>query len=384
MSAPGVKLRMVSQLKRAGPIYRCVRAVRRRSRRLIYDVLRCSLPSWPRLGPARGLFHAYDELRTGRLDGEILLERQTIVPSPDGSLKILAKLGQAGYQPWPVFWTRHDHARLIGEAALLVDHHKRACAEAVYLHLHDGDPGYNALWLPMPIRLSGNWTSVISRWPTNYYHWFTDCLTRLALLERMPADTKILVPHELQPFQKETLRWLGLTDRIVPLPGRHLMVDHYYFSSPTVMMGCANPYGVQFLREKFLPRADASFHGPEKIYIRRRDKSRGIRNETDVIAFLEMHGWQAVDLESLTLAQQIHLFAHARAVCGLHGAGFTNLLWCRPGCVAVELLAENFLNGCYEALAGCLAVEHRFLVMPGDEQSRIQVNLDQLGKLLPI
>jgi capsular polysaccharide biosynthesis protein len=90
-----------------------------------------------------------------------------------------------------------------------------------------------------------------------------------------------------------------------------------------------------------------------------------------------------VELETLTLAQQIGLFANARAVCGLHGAGFTNLLWCRPGCVAVELLADNFLNGCYESLASCVAVEHRFLIQPADELQRIRVDIKQLARLLP-
>ena len=181
----------------------------------------------------------------------------------------------------------------------------------------------------------------------------------------------------------ETLRWLGLEDRVVPLPGRHLLVENYFFSAPTVMTGCANPYGVNFLREKFLPHAEPPLKPIEKLYIQRRGKTRGLVNEAEVLAFLEQRGWQSVDLESLTPAQQIGLFAQARAVCGLHGAGFTNLLWSRTSCVAVELLADNFLNGCYEALASCVNVEHRFLIHPADQQSRIRVDLSQLASRLP-
>ena len=33
----------------------------------------------------------------------------------------------------------------------------------------------------------------------------------------------------------------------------------------------------------------------------------------------------------------------------------------------MELLADNFLNGCYEALASCVNVEHRFLIHPADQ-----------------
>ena len=331
------------------------------------------------------MFHAHEALQAGQLPGETILENQAVGPIYPDSLRIRAKLGQEGYQPWPVFWTRHDQARLAGRTALLRNERKRVPAEAIYLFQHPNDSGYESLWLPPPVRLPGNWTSLISRWTldSNYYHWFADGLPRLALLDRLPPNTKILVPPGLRPFQRETLRWLGLEDRVVPLPAHHLLVEHFYFSPPTVMTGCANPYGAQFLRNRFLPHAEPPPLPVEKIYIQRRGKTRGLVNEPELLAFLEARGWQSVDLESLTLARQIGLFAQARAVCGLHGAGFTNLLWCRPGCVAVELLAENFLNGCYEALASCVAVQHRFLIQPADEHSRIKVDLNQLARLLP-
>lgn len=376
-----IKLR----LKRLGPVYRGAKWLRFQAQQLVFQVLRWTLPSgWPRLGPAKGLFSALAQLRANRLPGEILMEGQTTPPVPPGSLRLQAKLGQEGYQPWPIFWTCHDQARLIGESALLLDKRKRACAEAMFGTHHSGIADYHTLWLPPAIPLAGNWTSLLTRnWNQNFYHWFMDCLPRLALLERFPPDTRILVPDKLPPFQRDTLCWLGLENRIQPIPGRHLVAEHFFLSPPTAMTGCANPYAVKFLRDSFLPHAEAPAQPVEKIYIRRRGQTRGILNEPELIAFLEPRGWQAVELENLSLAQQIGLFAQARAVCGLHGAGFTNLLWCRPGTVAVEFLADNFLNGCYEALASCVAVKHRFLIQPADAQSQIIINIQQLVTLLP-
>jgi capsular polysaccharide biosynthesis protein len=384
MSKAGFKHKILAGMKRLAPAYRGVRWVRRQSRQLFFRTLRQTLPTWPRLGPAKGLFHALDELRAGRLTGEILLEGQPNPPLAPDSLRIRARLNQEKFQPWPIFWTRHGNARLIGETALLLDQRKRACAEAMFRHPpHDSVPDYHTLWLPRAKKLPGNWTSLLTRWDQNFYHWLTDCLPRLALLDRLPPDTRILVPAQLLPFQRDTLRRLGLEHRIEPLPGRHLVAENFYFSTPTVMSGCANAYGTKFLRDHFLPHAAAAPEPAEKIYIQRRGQTRGIRNEPELLAFLTQRGWRAVELESLSLAQQIGLFAGARAVCGLHGAGFTNLLWCRPGCVAVELLADNFLNGCYEALASCVGVEHRFLIQPADVEARLQVDLDQLARLLP-
>lgn len=342
-------------------------------------------PAWSRLGPPRGTFSAYDALRQGCLTGQVIQTEQTLPGIGPNSLRAIARLGQGGHQPWPIFWTRHREARLVGRTALLLDADKHACVEAMFWQHQDGDPAYHGLALPAEVRLSGNWTSVISLWPLrpNYYHWMLDCLPRLALLDRMPANTQVLVPDGLRSYQETTLDWLGLRERVRPLREKHLVAENFYFSSPTAMTGCANPYAVRFLREKFLPFADASPPAAEKIYIQRRGRTRGIANEPEVMKLLAGRGWTVVDLEALTVAQQIKLFAGARAVCGAHGAGFANLLWCQPGCVAIELCAANFLNGCYEALAECVAVDHRFLIQEADKDARIVVQLDRLVPLLP-
>jgi capsular polysaccharide biosynthesis protein len=210
-----------------------------------------------------------------------------------------------------------------------------------------------------------------------------DALPRLALLDRLPQDTRVLVPVGVQSFQFDSLNWLGLADRFRETPERHLMVESYYFSSPTAMTGCTNPYAVQYLRDRFLPQADKAYEGPSKVYLLRPGKKRGVINEEELVAYLSERGWMAVDPETLPLAQQIQLFARAEAICGPHGAGFTNILWCRPGCVIVELMAANYLNGCFESISACLDVHHRYLVFPGDEQHRIRVAMDRLEQVLP-
>ena len=91
---------------------------------------------------------------------------------------------------------------------------------------------------------------------------------------------------------------------------------------------------------------------------------------------------QIIELEKLSLAEQIGLFRSARAVCGLHGAGFTNLLWCNPSCIAIEFLAHNFQNGCYEALAECVQVNHRYFIFQGDRRFRIYVDISMLNSSL--
>jgi capsular polysaccharide biosynthesis protein len=393
MNDSSFKSRVRAQVRKSGGAVRVARVVRALRHRIAYsrvadiglEVLRHISPPSARLGPPKGTFLAYELLRRHEVSGEILRERQGIAPIPPDAMRVASGLNQHEHQPWPIFWTQHPNARLAGPTLVLMDERKHACMEAMYVEHHPRDPAFRSIWLPAPVSLAGNWTSIISRWTmtANFYHWFTDALPRLALLGRLPADTRILLPMNLQPFQLDTLRWMGLEERYRETAERHLMVETYFFSTPTAMTGCTNPYAVRFLRDGFLAHADESFRGPSKIYVLRRGKARGVINENEVVAFVSARGWTAVDPESLPLSQQIQLFSGARAICGVHGAGLTNILWCSPGCIIIELMADNYQNGCFESISACLDVRHNYLVFPGDDESRIRVELDRLAHVLP-
>lgn len=385
----------VRQYLRRFPVaLRVVRSIRAAHHRLaeswitdaLLAVMRYPLRNVHSLGPPRGTFSAYAMVLEHQTDGEVLLEGQEVGPIPATDMRIVSGLNQDRHQPWPIFWTRHTNARLAGTTLVLIDDEKRACFEAMYVDHYPRDPAYRSARLPRPIRLSGNWTSVVSRWTrtTNFYHWLTDAVPRLALIDRLPTDVRVLTPPQLQPFQVQTLEWLGLAGRFRPTPEKHVIVENYFFSPPTAMTGCTNPYAVRFLRSSFLTHADSNFGGDAKLYITRSGKKRGIINEDDVLALLRKHGWESIDPETLSLSQQITLFASARAICGPHGAGLTNIVWCAPDCTVIELIADNYLNGCFRSISSCIGIEHHYLVFPGDHDARINVALENLEPLIAV
>lgn len=65
------------------------------------------------------------------------------------------------------------------------------------------------------------------------------------------------------------------------------------------------------------------------------------------------------------MAAQVRLFADASVAVGIHGAGLTNLMWCRPGAVAVEV--GQVAHDCYRPLAGALRL--RYVAQPSVEFS---------------
>ncbi|MEI7728322.1 MAG: glycosyltransferase family 61 protein [Verrucomicrobiota bacterium] len=346
--------------------------------------LRKVSPVNSRFGPVKGVFSAYEELRQGRLRGRILLHEQPTPPAAPDSLRKRCRFDkkQDECQPWPIFWSYHPEARLVTQTLALQDNQKRLCLEAVFRDHLPYDPAYQYLVLPKPVRLKGNWTSVVSRWQDGFGHWFFDVVPRLALLAEFPPDTQILAPPELPGYQWETLRWLGLAERVRPTPERHLILEHYYFSPPTILTGCYNPYGVFFLRRSFLCRAARDYEPPRRFFVRRVGKTRGMLNEDEVAAYLERAGWAIVNPEGMPMEKQIKLFAEAEAVCAAHGAALTHLVWARPGCRVYEICVDNYLNGCFEGLAEAVGSHYRFMVCPGDRENQFHVSLAELEKLL--
>lgn len=368
------------------------RGVLEKGRAQLIDLWRVMAPARSfRLGPPKGSFSILQSWRhENRRPRRVLLTDQGVPNVAPDSLLILSGMQQHTCQPWPIFWSHHPNARLVSPTLALVDERKNLCREAAYgdACLTD-DPAWRYWMLPKPVYLQGNWTSLVSRWNPNvrsiafmnFTHWMLDALPRLMMLPEFPPDTRILVPSELAGYQKTTLAMLGLTDRVRLTPEPHLVVENYYFASPTSMIDCYNPAGINFLREKFLPLADKNYIGPKKFLIHRSNKSRGIVNEAEVYAWLRARGWDIVDAEKLTLPQQIKLFSEAEAITGVSGSGFTNVAWCRPGCKVLQLVADSWPDGYAECITQVVGAEFYYRIFPSDHALRAHLDLKTLAEV---
>jgi hypothetical protein len=331
-----------------------------------------------RIGAPRGFFSGLDLLAKGEYQGRRLFCEQELPFLPKNSLIELAGCDQNGRQPWPVFWLKMNNVRLVGESLAPMDRKKNLMIEAVFgKEFGAMDPSYNYIYLQEPLNLKGSWTSIASRWGSGFYHWFNDALPRLAPLSEFRQETKILIRGELCAYQQESLEMLGLLDRVWETRSNHLLVENFYFSSSPGMTGCTNPYVANWLREKFLQH-QTTIDTPKKFFIKRHKKTRGILNQDELENYFISLGWAVVDLESLHFAEQIAWFANAEAIVGEHGGGFTNLVWCRPGCRVIELCPDNFLNGCYEGISLCLRLNHTFITEIADEANRINIELKKI------
>ena len=191
--------------------------------------------------------------------------------------------------------------------------------------------------LPRP-RQTPHTVAVLTTGPNhNYYHWLLEAIPRLDLYERSGvAIDRYYAPIHTR-FQRETLALLGIPrEQIVPATCHaHLAPDRLVISS---FHG-----GLSRVKTDFLFRRLTAHVGPwagpaPRIFISR--GSRGVRsivNEREVLGALQPLGFVRCRLETMPLADQVALFHRAACVVGPHGAGLTNLTFCRPGTKVVEI-----------------------------------------------
>ena len=190
----------------------------------------------------------------------------------------------------------------------------------------------------------------------NYWHWLFDVLPRLNLCSKVINLNKVdffLLPNLLKKFQKETLDFLNIPEhkRLSSVKFRHIKTNELIVTDhPVVVSGDAsedlnNPpvWIIEWLKEKFLNQNLTTNKKKVKIYIDRDLKNsqqsdqRIIENEKEVKKFLLSHNFVTIQLHNMRFSEQVDLFNNAECIVGLHGAGFVNSVFSKPGTKVIEL-----------------------------------------------
>lgn len=238
-------------------------------------------------------------------------------------------------------------ARLYGRAVAVIAADGRVVTN-VTVHLKGKLEDHNVmgrLRLPPPERLAGT-TAVLSAPGGNtYFHWLFDILPRLELLRLAGYDLAVVdrfaVNATRHGFQRETLERLGVAEgRVLQSDrARHVECERMLLPSFPGTSDYMPRWVCDYLVRTLLDPAPADgAPAPERLYVSRQGgRKRRIHNAPEVEALLQRLGFATVYPERHTVAEQARLFHGARVVVGLHGSGFANLVFCRPGAALVEL-----------------------------------------------
>ena len=106
-----------------------------------------------------------------------------------------------------------------------------------------------------------------------------------------------------------------------------------------------------------LPAAD----GYERIYIRR-SGARCVINFDELGTLLHHRGFRIVSFENMAFDEQISIMRAARYVIAEHGAGVSNVMFCRNGARLLEMFNAFGAQPAHWALASLCGVGYGYVI----------------------
>ena len=125
---------------------------------------------------------------------------------------------------------------------------------------------------------------------------------------------------------------------------------------------------------------------PKKIYVTRMNASkRRVLNETDLIFEFRKENISVVKLEEYSLIDQYFMFKDAELVIGAHGAGMSNIVFCKEGTKIIEMFPSNYLEPCMFNIASMINLDYKNIVFESsDKNNDFLVKLEQLNQLIEL
>ena len=208
--------------------------------------------------------------------------------------------------------------------------------------------------IPSGISLVGSATA-------NYVHWLTETLPKLALIDGIDAyrDLPYIIDAGLHPNILESLRHLNLNSRNVIQLGRGemLAVEKLVAISPVAYVpfdfkpgikpneldinpGSAlySPDGLQQVRQSMVAvLGETEGALKRRLFLRRTGKSRPMNNSIEIEAMVREHGFEIIEPETLSFADQVRLFSSAELIVSQGGAALGNIIFAPAGCHVIVL-----------------------------------------------
>jgi capsular polysaccharide biosynthesis protein len=189
----------------------------------------------------------------------------------------------------------------------------------------------------------------------NYFHWWIDVVAKCWRIHNSPYRTCHLVtPPLTEDFQRDSLRLLGLHTTPVTRPlqrfQRTISVRGLTSGSSLAIV----PEAAEFARWCRAKLGLPPSRGSRKLFLsRRRARTRSLVNEDEILTALGAD-FELIELETMSMREQVLLFSQASAIAAPHGAGLTNILFCTQPTTVLELVHDESSNTSYRQLSGLL------------------------------
>lgn len=198
--------------------------------------------------------------------------------------------------------------------------------------------------------------------PNNtYYHWLIEDLpVFVRAYAASAADSTLLVAKAARPYVAELAEFVDRERIALSRPAR---VERLLMVGKTAGMGSLafgltpHPADSQTLRTFFSRFLDEPSSG-RRLYLSRSGQRRSRPNDEELEDWLMAHGFEVFDGHGLSVFEQMRLFRSATIIVGMHGAAFSNIVWCRERTKLIEIFNPTYVPSCYAALASMNKLEY--------------------------
>jgi hypothetical protein len=296
------------------------------------------------------------------------------------------------------------YAYKIREASVWVDGHGTLVLDSQGRLLKDFSSGdMISMFLsprPTPQHVDATLAFLSVKWGASFFHWMTDVMGRFAILYGSGFPLQeidyFVIDYAGLPYQDATIALLGIPHNKIISSSRALALRAKYIIAPSSpgTPGWTQTWTAAFVRKIAAPIISNHMGGlvnrNNKIYIsRNKARYRNIQNEDEVWSLLAARGFQRVFLEDMPFTDQILTMHAAEYIVAPHGAGLSNIIFCKPHARIVEIFSPEYVNVCYWILANACGLSYRYLLGVGGIDSEkfyptknIEVRTDRLSDIL--
>ena len=238
-------------------------------------------------------------------------------------------------------------------------------------------------------KIYGNVLSLVQGIPgiENYGHWLLDIIPKLIISKKykeLKSFDAILAPNINKEFQKTTFKYFNIpNDKLIDGSKiRHLYADkitipaHPYWKlnhHQLVTVANVDKNILLEIQKIFLHNTNSDTKNFKKIFIDRSDskfRHNKLSNNQAVCAHLKNLGFEVVQLTKLSFEEQIKTFNNAQVIVGNHGAGLTNIVFCKANTQIVEIESPNFKCDVFGNISNFLNLNYK----------KVKANLDPINK----
>ena len=231
----------------------------------------------------------------------------------------------------------------------------------------------------------------------NYGHFLCENAPKLMNIAKAGLRVvRILYPEEAAytvGFVTDILAALGVRAEITPLaPGSLVPFRALLHFTPVAKHNFRKSRALLELRDVALTLYGGKPDGRPVFITRPETGRRRLSNQSQVSAYLEGHGYCAIDPGRLSLAEQVRVFSGAERIVGSVGAGLTNILYAPSG-ADIAYLCNGIIDLFFWDIAGLCDLRFSWIFAatprPWTPEDYVQdytmsldvlrINLDQLG-----